>query len=177
VSLARSIAGCVLASLVACDRTDTAPTEPPTPTPSPVAEPGPTTEPPPEEVAARPEISEPKTLPIAAPPADAIRTASGLAYVYVRRGTGTTKPTLSSHVTAHYTGWLTDGTKFDSSRDRGEPIDFGLDQVIKGWTEAIQLMVVGDEIRVWIPVELAYQNKPGRPAGMLIFDIELLDVK
>jgi FKBP-type peptidyl-prolyl cis-trans isomerase len=128
------------------------------------------------EIVAR-SVIDPKTLPVAAPPAEAIRTASGLAYVYLRRGEGTTKPTTSSRVSAHYTGWTTDGKKFDSSRDRGEPIDFGLSQVIKGWTEALQLMVVGDEIRVWIPVELAYQNKPGRPAGMLVFDIELLDVK
>jgi FKBP-type peptidyl-prolyl cis-trans isomerase len=128
------------------------------------------------EIVAR-SVIDPKTLPIAAPPDDAIRTPSGLAYVYLHRGSGTVRPTTSSKVSAHYTGWTTDGKKFDSSRDRGEPLDFSPSQVIKGWTEALQLMVVGDEIRVWIPVELAYQNKPGRPAGMLIFDIELLAVE
>lgn len=116
------------------------------------------------------------TLPIAAPPAEATRTESGLAYVHLRRGTGTIKPTTSSRVSAHYTGWTTDGRKFDSSRDRGKPIEFGLTQVIAGWTEALQLMVVGDEIRVWIPVDLAYKNKPGKPAGMLVFDIDLLSI-
>lgn len=128
------------------------------------------------EIVAR-SVLDPSTLPIAAPPAEAIRTASGLAYVYLHRGTGTIKPTTTSRVSAHYTGWTTDGNKFDSSRDRGEPIEFGLTQVIPGWTEVLQSMIVGDQIRAWIPVDLAYKNKPGRPAGMLVFDIELLDVK
>ena len=126
-----------------------------------------------------PGVVEPPPAPadVAAPPADAGRTPSGLAFKVLAPGTGTVRPDDNDRITIHYTGWTTDGKKFDSSRDRGEPIEFGLSQVIKGWTEALQLMVVGDEIRVWIPVELAYQNKPGRPAGMLVFDIELLAVK
>jgi peptidylprolyl isomerase len=64
---------------------------------------------------------------------------------------------------------------FDSSVARGEPIEFALNQVIPGWTEAVQLMVVGEKRIVWIPEELAYKGQPGAPAGMLVFEIELLD--
>jgi peptidylprolyl isomerase len=65
---------------------------------------------------------------------------------------------------------------FDSSVTRGEPAEFGLNQVIPGWTEGVQLMVEGEKRRFWIPVELAYNNRPGRPAGMLVFDVELLAI-
>jgi FKBP-type peptidyl-prolyl cis-trans isomerase len=67
---------------------------------------------------------------------------------------------------------------FDSSVTRGEPATFGLGQVIKGWTEGLQLMVEGEKTRFWIPAELAYGEKPqgGRPAGMLVFDVELLEI-
>ena len=73
----------------------------------------------------------------------------------------------------HYTGWTTDGKMFDSSYSRGKPSTFGVNQVIKGWSEGVQLMVVGEKRRLWIPQELAYRGQPGRPAGMLVFDIEL----
>jgi FKBP-type peptidyl-prolyl cis-trans isomerase len=117
------------------------------------------------------------TLPFAAPPEGAIQTESGLAYVYLRRGTGAVKPTPRARVVAHYDGWHTDGTKFDSSYDRREPIEFELHQVIPGWTEILQQMVVGDLLRVWIPVALAYKGASGRPAGTLVFDIELLEIR
>jgi peptidylprolyl isomerase len=65
---------------------------------------------------------------------------------------------------------------FDSSVARGEPATFPLNRVIKGWTEGVQLMVPGEKTRFWIPVELAYQNRPGKPAGMLVFDVELLEI-
>ncbi|MBL8948840.1 MAG: FKBP-type peptidyl-prolyl cis-trans isomerase [Myxococcales bacterium] len=117
------------------------------------------------------------TLPFAAPPDDAIRTRSGLAYVVLRPGTGTTKPGPKTRVVAHYDGWHTDGTKFDSSYDRKEPIEFELHQVIAGWTEMMQLMVTGEIVRVWIPVALAYKGQQGRPAGTLVFDIELLEIR
>ncbi|MEN8165268.1 MAG: FKBP-type peptidyl-prolyl cis-trans isomerase, partial [Acidobacteriota bacterium] len=68
-------------------------------------------------------------------------------------------------------------TKFDSSRDPGQPATFGLHQVIPGWTEGLQLMVTGEKRRFWIPTELAYNNKPNRPAGMLVFDVELLGLE
>ena len=113
---------------------------------------------------------------VAAAPADAQRTASGLASKVLRAGTGTTHPKATSFVQVHYTGWTTDGQMFDSSVARGEPTSFGLRQVITGWTEGVQLMVEGEQRRFWIPVELAYNNAPGSPQGMLVFDIELIDI-
>jgi peptidylprolyl isomerase len=109
---------------------------------------------------------------VAAPPSDAKRTPSGLAYKVLRPGKGTSHPTRNSRVTVHYTGWTTDGKMFDSSRKGGTPATFGLDQVIAGWTEGVQLMVDGETTRFWIPQRLAYQGKP--PVGMLVFDIELI---
>lgn len=113
---------------------------------------------------------------VAAPPADASRTASGLASKVLKPGTGTHHPGPTSRVRVHYTGWTTDGQMFDSSVARGEPIVFGLTEVIPGWTEGVQLMVTGEKRRLWIPAELAYKNAPGSPQGMLVFDIELIDV-
>jgi peptidylprolyl isomerase len=113
-------------------------------------------------------------LPFDAPPPDAQRTSSGLAYVVIRKGTGTEHPRAGMKITAHYNGWHTDGKLFDSSYERGEPISFRTDQVIAGWTEGLALMVVGEKTRFWIPEALAYKGAPGRPAGMLVFDIELL---
>jgi peptidylprolyl isomerase len=114
---------------------------------------------------------------VAAPPADATVTASGLASKVLKPGTGTLKPSARSQVLVHYTGWTTNGEMFDSSVTRNEPIDFGLNQVIPGWTEGLQLMVVGEKRRLWIPAKLAYEGMPGRPQGMLVFDVELLDFK
>lgn len=110
------------------------------------------------------------------PPPDAITTASGLAYKVLTKGNGLKHPTATSTVQAHYTGWLTDGTMFDSSVMRGQPATFPLNQVISGWTEVVQLMKKGDKFRVWIPENLAYQGQPGAPEGMLIFDIELIEI-
>jgi peptidylprolyl isomerase len=117
---------------------------------------------------------------VAAPPADALRTPSGLASKVVRIGVGTARPSLRSRVTVHYTGWTTDGKKFDSSVDRGAPTEFAMTQVIPGWIEGLQLMVVGEKRRFWIPGELAYGKDFSRPPemrGMLVFDVELLAVK
>ena len=114
---------------------------------------------------------------VAAPPANAERTASGLASRVLRRGTGTEHPGPTDRVTVHYTGWTTDGEMFDSSRQRGEPTTFPLNRVIAGWTEGVQLMVVGEQRRFWIPERLAYQGRPGAPAGMLVFDVELLSIQ
>ncbi len=113
---------------------------------------------------------------VAAPPGDAQRTASGLAYKVLTPGSGTEKPTSRSNVTVHYTGWTTDGKMFDSSVMRGSPATFGLDQVIKGWTEGVQLMVEGEKTRFWIPQDLAYKGQAGAPRGMLVFDIELIRI-
>jgi peptidylprolyl isomerase len=111
---------------------------------------------------------------VAAPPADAKKTESGLASKVLKAGTGKEHPAVTSRVTVNYTGWTTDGKMFDSSVVRGRPATFPLNRVIKGWTEGLQLMVVGEKRRFWIPVELAYQGRPGKPAGMLVFDVELL---
>jgi peptidylprolyl isomerase len=114
---------------------------------------------------------------VAAPPSDAKRTPSGLAYKTLREGKGTSNPRRDSRVTVHYTGWTTDGKMFDSSWKRGQPATFGLDEVIKGWTEGVQLMTEGEKTRFWIPQRLAYEGKSGAPAGMLVFDIELISHK
>ena len=114
---------------------------------------------------------------VAAPPADALTTSTGLAYKVISKGTGKEKPEAGATVKVDYTGWTTDGKMFDSSVTRGKPAEFPLRGVIAGWTEGLQLMVVGEKTRFWIPENLAYQGKPGRPAGMLVFDVELLEVK
>ncbi|MFP5246660.1 MAG: FKBP-type peptidyl-prolyl cis-trans isomerase [Thermoanaerobaculia bacterium] len=114
---------------------------------------------------------------VAAPPADAKKTESGLAYKVLRAGTGTERPKRSSTVVVHYSGWTTDGQMFDSSILRGMSAQFPLEGVIKGWTEGLQLMVEGEKTRFWIPANLAYGNEKGRPQGMLVFDIELLGVR
>lgn len=114
---------------------------------------------------------------VAAAPADAKRTSSGLAYRVIRPGTGTERPHERSRVTVHYTGWTTDGKMFDSSVSRGKPATFGLDQVIKGWTEGVQLMVPGEKTRFWIPQKIAYDGQAGMPRGMLVFDIELVAIE
>ena len=119
-------------------------------------------------------------LDVKAAPATAKKTASGLAYRVLKAGTGKAHPTATSRVSVHYSGWTTDGKLFDSSVTRGEPTTFGLNQVIPGWTEGVQLMVVGEKTRFWIPGKLAYGDtpkRPGAPAGMLVFDIELLNVQ
>lgn len=115
---------------------------------------------------------------VAAPPADAERTASGLASKQLRPGTGTVHPGPTDRVTVHYVGWTTDGRRFDSSIERNRPATFPLNGVIRGWTEGVQLMVEGERRRFWIPAELAYGEnpRPGAPAGMLVFDIELIRI-
>jgi peptidylprolyl isomerase len=111
-------------------------------------------------------------------------TASGLQYAVLTKGNGTTHPTATSKVTVHYHGTTPDGTVFDSSVDRGETISFGLNQVIKGWTEAIQLMVVGDKYIFFFPTELAFgANPPQGGSGLikanmpLVFEIELFKIE
>jgi peptidylprolyl isomerase len=125
----------------------------------------------------KPPEAPPVPKDVAGPPKNAKKTASGLAYVLLKKGTGKEHPTADSHVKVHYTGWTTDGKMFDSSVTRGEPAGFRLKQVIPGWTEGVQLMVVGDKMRLWIPSEIAYNNRPGMPQGMLVFDVELLSIE
>jgi peptidylprolyl isomerase len=124
------------------------------------------------------EMPDPPAAPedVAAPPASAERTASGLASRVLTRGTGSRRPAATNRVEVHYSGWTTDGRMFDSSVVRGETATFRLDQVIAGWTEGVQLMVEGEKRRLWIPESLAYQGRPGAPAGMLVFDVELVRI-
>ena len=117
---------------------------------------------------------------VAAPPEDATRTASGLTYKVIKKGSGEAHPAATSVVRVHYSGWTTDGELFDSSVLRGQPATFPLNRVIPGWTEGLQLMVKGEKTRFWIPATLAYGVKPARPgapAGMLVFDVELLGIQ
>ena len=111
---------------------------------------------------------------VVAPPKDAQRSSSGLASKVLVKGTGSKHPSATSTVTVHYTGWTTDGTMFDSSVVRGQKSTFPLNRVIKGWTEGLQLMVVGEKRRFWIPADLAY-GENGRVPGMLVFDVELFE--
>ena len=113
---------------------------------------------------------------VAAPPADAQKTASGLATKVLKPGTGKDHPTRDDLVTVHYTGWTTDGKMFDSSVQRGQPSTFGVARVIPGFGEGLQLMTVGEKRRLWIPEAQAYKGQEGRPKGMLVFDVELLDI-
>jgi peptidylprolyl isomerase len=113
---------------------------------------------------------------VKAPPADAKKTASGLAYKVLKEGVGGRHPRPSGAVTVNYTGWTTDGKMFDSSITRGEPSTFQVDQVIPGWTEGLQLMYEGEKTRFWIPESIAYKGKSA-PYGMLVFDVELLKIQ
>jgi FKBP-type peptidyl-prolyl cis-trans isomerase len=114
---------------------------------------------------------------VAAPPADAAKTPSGLASKMIQAGRGARHPRPNSRVTVHYTGWTTDGKMFESSVSRGQPATFELDGVIRGWTEGVQMMVEGEKRRFWIPENLAYRGAPGSPAGMLVFDVELIRIE
>ncbi|WP_456377946.1 FKBP-type peptidyl-prolyl cis-trans isomerase [Lutibacter sp.] len=107
-------------------------------------------------------------------------TESGLQYIVLKEGSGE-KPTATSKVKVHYHGTLIDGTVFDSSVDRGKPTEFGVNRVIKGWTEGLQLMNVGSKYKFFIPQELAYGAFPRKggkikPFATLIFEVELLDI-
>ena len=111
-----------------------------------------------------------------------VTTASGLQYEVVEKGDGGEHPEATSTVTVHYNGTLIDGTKFDSSYDRGEPATFPLNGVIPGWTEGLQLMTKGDKFKFFIPTELGYgmRYRPGGvigPNDALVFDVELLEIK
>ncbi|WP_261818191.1 FKBP-type peptidyl-prolyl cis-trans isomerase [Vibrio gallicus] len=111
---------------------------------------------------------------------EVITTESGLQYEVLHKGDGETHPGPKSVVKVHYHGTLIDGTVFDSSVDRGEPIEFPLNKVIKGWQEGLQLMTKGDKFRLFIPSTLAYGKGGTGPipaSATLIFEVELLDIK
>ena len=130
-----------------------------------------------EEVVVRPDGTIAAPADVASVPDDAMLTPSGLASRVLREGTGTRRPGPTSKVRVHYTGWTTDGKMFDSSVARGEPISFPLDKVIQGWQQGVMMMVEGEKRRLWIPESLAYKGKEGFPKGMLVFDVELLEIE
>jgi FKBP-type peptidyl-prolyl cis-trans isomerase len=108
-------------------------------------------------------------------------TASGLKYEVLKQGNGTVSPKATDTVKVHYHGTLLNGTVFDSSVERGQPISFPLNRVIRGWTEGLQLMKVGDKFKFTIPPDLAYGDRspsPKIPAGStLVFEVELLGIE
>ncbi|MEM0910172.1 MAG: FKBP-type peptidyl-prolyl cis-trans isomerase [Pseudomonadota bacterium] len=110
---------------------------------------------------------------------DVVETASGLQYQVIKKGNGEASPAQTDSVLVHYHGTLIDGTVFDSSVKRGEPISFPLNRVISGWTEGLQLMSVGDTYKFFIPPQLAYGDRPAGkigPQSTLIFEVELLAI-
>jgi len=121
--------------------------------------------------------SDPAKAPadVAAPPADASRTASGLAYKVLKKGAGGASPTTASQIDIHYSGWTPDGRMFDSSVVRGQRANFPLADLIPGWQEGLALMSPGDSFRFWIPGHLAYDSLDNlaAPKGMLVFDVTL----
>jgi FKBP-type peptidyl-prolyl cis-trans isomerase len=125
-----------------------------------------------------PGVAPPETpTDVAKPPADAKKTAKGVSYKVLKAGKGGPHPKPTDTVKVHYSGWTTDGKMFDSSVTRNQPAEFSLQGVIAGWTDGIPVMSVGDKTRFWIPEELAYKGSPGKPQGMLVFDVELLEIK
>ncbi len=114
-------------------------------------------------------------------PSEMKATASGLKYQVLKQGTGTVSPKATDTVKVHYHGTLLNGTVFDSSVERGQPISFPLNGVIPGWTEGLQLMKVGDKFKFEIPANLAYGDQspsPKIPAGStLVFEVELLGIE
>jgi peptidylprolyl isomerase len=109
-----------------------------------------------------------------------IETASGLQYQVLEKGEGTEHPSAKTKVKVHYHGSLLDGTVFDSSVDRGVPISFGLNQVISGWTEGVQLMVAGDKFKFFIPSNLGYGKSSAgdiTPGSLLVFEVTLLEIQ
>ena len=124
---------------------------------------------------------KPKPMPkapadVADPPDTVTWSDTGLATRMIKPGDGKKKPSANSVVVAHYTGWTRAGKGFDSSMARGRPATFPLQRMPPGLSEGIQLMTVGEERRMWIPENLAFQGKSGRPKGMVVFDVELLEI-
>lgn len=116
---------------------------------------------------------------VAAAPADAEKTPSGLQSKVLQKGTGTAHPKAGDTVEVHYAGWMTNGKLFDTSQKRGTTSKFPIDLLIKGWQEGLKLMVAGEKRRMWIPANLAYGDtprRPGGPFGTLVFDVELVSI-
>ena len=113
---------------------------------------------------------------VAAVPADASRNSSGLATKILKPGTGTDHPAKDETVVVDYTGWTSDGKMFDNTEAEGGPRTLSLNRIIPGLSEGVQMMVVGETRRLWIPQALAFKGQPGKPAGQVVFDVTLLDM-
>jgi FKBP-type peptidyl-prolyl cis-trans isomerase len=111
---------------------------------------------------------------VAAPPPDALRTSTGLAYRVLASGTGGRHPHAGSRVVVNYTGWTTDGTIIDGVPVGSPPVTIQLEDAMPGWREGVHMMTAGDKWRFWIPPALAYGGEPGKPRGMLVYDISLV---
>src|SRR5712691_10408853 len=123
------------------------------------------------------EEAVPPPTDVAAPPADAHKTASGLAFKVLAAGAGNDHPTPGDLVTVHYTGWTTDGKMLDSLIQRGKPLTIVLKRTIPGWVEGLQSMRVGEKRRFWIPESIAFQGNPTAPNGTVVYEVELLDIQ
>ena len=113
---------------------------------------------------------------VASAPADATKTASGLATRVLTPGTGKDHPTKDEIVVVNYTGWTAEGRMFDGSAARGKPSTLAVNRVLPGLGEGLQLMVVGETRRLWIPEALAFKGQKGKPTGPLVFDVTLIDM-
>jgi FKBP-type peptidyl-prolyl cis-trans isomerase len=118
----------------------------------------------------------PVPVAVAAPPAKAKQTAGGVHYEVLKAGTGTAHPAKTDRVKMHYTGWRTDGRMFDSSEINDQPATVAVSRLTPGWAEAMTEMVPGERRRLWIPEHLAYAKAPGAPAGMIVMEVELLEI-
>jgi len=111
------------------------------------------------------------------PPADAVKSGSGLISKIVQAGDSTEKPSPNDVVTVQYTGWSSDGRMFDSTLSRNAPSTFPLSRAMAGWKECVGLMVLHETRRCWVPESLSWKGQAGRPKGTVVFDIELLDTR
>ena len=113
---------------------------------------------------------------VAKPPEGTKKTDKGVYYRLLKGSGKDQHPTADDAVKVNYTGWTTDGRMFDSSAIKGDPVQFNLNGTIPGWIDGIPKMALGDRMRFWIPEDMAYKGSPGKPAGMLVFDVELVDI-
>ncbi len=111
------------------------------------------------------------------PPADAVKSGSGLISKVIKPGDSTEKPTPNDVVTVQYTGWSSDGRMFDSTLSRNAPSTFPLNRAMAGWKECVGLMALHETRRCWVPESLSWKGQAGRPKGTVVFDIELLDTR
>lgn len=123
-----------------------------------------------------PPSGPPAPADVATPPADGEKSASGLISQRLVEGTAASgRPSVSDYAVVEYTGWSTDGKPFDSTQWRGRPSYLSLGRIMKGMSEGIQLMTLGERRRLWVPEDLAFAGAKGRPTGMVTFDIQLID--